>query len=123
MEQKDSLDGEYKKAGTVNDKLGMNITGLLPETTYYFRVAVYDIYGNKGEYSDELAVTTASDTESPVVSSLSPSPGYYSNVIPLKGTAVDNVGVTAFVYEISQDRENWTQITSIITDGAPKTAE
>ena len=48
VEKKDSPDGSYERYGTVSDKLGINITDLEPETTYYFRVAAYDIYGNRG---------------------------------------------------------------------------
>ncbi|MDQ2085050.1 fibronectin type III domain-containing protein [Herbivorax sp. ANBcel31] len=52
VEKKNSVGGSYERVGTVNDTLGMNVTDLETETTYYFRVAAYDIYGNKGEYSD-----------------------------------------------------------------------
>ncbi|MDQ2085047.1 fibronectin type III domain-containing protein [Herbivorax sp. ANBcel31] len=122
VEKKESLNDSYEKVGTVDDTLGMNVTGLDTETTYNFRVVAYDVYGNKGTYSDELEVSTTKDTEPPVIASLEPEPGYYANVIPLEGSAVDNVGVTAFVFEISEDMENWSDIEKIELGDAPKTA-
>lgn len=122
VEKKDSPDGSYERYGTVSDKLGINITDLEPETTYYFRVAAYDIYGNRGEYSDQIEATTTKDTAPPVVQSLLPEAGYYKEKISLKGSAVDNVGVAAFVFQISEDRENWTDIERIEIDPALKTA-
>ena len=122
VEKKNSPDASYERYGTVVDKLGMNITDLEPQTTYYFRVAAYDIYGNRGEYSDEIEATTTKDTQSPVVRALSPGAGYYKEKISLRGSAVDNVGVSAFVFQISEDMESWTDIEKIELDTAPKTA-
>ena len=122
VEKKDSSDGSYERYGTVSDKLGMVVSDLDPETTYYFRVAAYDIYGNRGEYSDPVEAVTTKDTEAPAIKSLSPKAGYYKEKIALRGSAVDNVGVSAFVFQISEDRENWTDIKSIEIDPALKTA-
>ena len=55
----------------------MVVSDLDPETTYYFRVAAYDIYGNRGEYSDPVEAVTTKDTEAPAIKSLSPKAGYY----------------------------------------------
>ncbi len=42
-------DGEFVTIGTESKILGMNITGLVPDTAYKFRVVGYDTLGNRGE--------------------------------------------------------------------------
>jgi hypothetical protein len=38
------------------------VAGLLPNTRYYFAVTAYDAYGNESGYSNEVSMTTPSDT-------------------------------------------------------------
>jgi len=120
VEQKDSADGEYRSIATVSAVLGHNVTGLQPESTYWFRVVAYDKLGNRGTPSDEIVVTTVVDTQSPAVTGLSPSPGYYSTVIPLRGSATDNVGLSSMKFQYSFDGTNWTDIAEVPFVNAPK---
>ena len=41
------------------------ITGLEPDTTYYFAATAYDAYGNESDYSEELTVSTATANSPP----------------------------------------------------------
>ncbi|MDP4181845.1 MAG: hypothetical protein Q8942_12220, partial [Bacillota bacterium] len=70
VEKKDSANGTYYSVGTSQTILGLNVNGLATETTYWFRVACYDILGNRGKESDEIQVTTLKDTIAPVVNSI-----------------------------------------------------
>ncbi|MDQ2085642.1 hypothetical protein RBH29_04235 [Herbivorax sp. ANBcel31] len=81
-----------------------------------------DIYGNKGEYSHEIEVSTLEDTNPPVITSVEPEAGRYANNIRLLGRATDDVGVKTFVFQISQDKINWSDIQNIDLTDEPKNA-
>ncbi|NLY43091.1 MAG: PKD domain-containing protein, partial [Clostridiaceae bacterium] len=113
VEKRDS-EGNFQSIGTVSTELGYNVTGLEPETTYIFRVVAYDRVGNRGIASDEVIVTTLPDTEVPVVTNISPAPGYYANEIRLRGTASDNVGISTFTFQYSRDLNTWLDLATIV---------
>ncbi|SHJ81849.1 RHS repeat-associated core domain-containing protein [Hathewaya proteolytica DSM 3090] len=113
VERKDGKDGKYKVIGKIYDTLGMNVTGLNEKTAYWFRVIAYDIFGNRGIESDEIMATTGNDITAPVITSLQPSPGYYSKVIPLKIGAKDDIAIKSIKIEISTDEKTWTEVAKI----------
>jgi len=96
--------------------LGVNITELTPETEYTFRVVAYDKYGNRGQESDEITVTTDNDTESPVVTSITPKPASFSDNIKVNITAKDTHKVKSLIIETSVDSKTWTEETTIVLD-------
>jgi len=121
VERKDTYEGEFKKVGTTNTTLGMNITGLSPDTVYWFRVVAYDKYGNRGKESEIYEVSTVSDNQAPVVTSLQPKPGRYSTSITVSATAVDDVGVRSLTIQTSKDNKVWTDIQTYTPASAQKT--
>ncbi|MBM7573675.1 fibronectin type III domain-containing protein [Aquibacillus albus] len=123
VEQKDEDTGLFNSIGKEYNTLGMHIDGLSPNSNYSFQVVAYDQYGNRGEASDVIEVTTTADTTSPVVTSLAPNPGYFDETIPLKGNVTDNVGVASFTFEYSTNQETWEEITTINLDGSKKTEQ
>jgi len=122
VERKDRPDGTFVCVGTVSDQLGLNVTGLASDTTYWFRVVAYDNLGNRGSVSDEIQVATAADNTAPVITGLSPSPGYFARQITLGATASDNVGVTSITFQNSTDLINWDDIVTLPLDYAPASA-
>ena len=119
VERKDSLNGEFKSVGTVNDTLGMQIKGLSCDSTYWFRVVGYDRLGNRGTPSDEIKVVTLSDLVAPVITSIGPAPGYYNSKIELSVNVQDNMGVQTFTFQISTDMRVWNDIITIQPEGSP----
>jgi fibronectin type 3 domain-containing protein len=113
VERKDTPDGEYRSIGKVYTTLGINVTGLNDNTEYSFRVAAYDKLGNRGIPSDEIKVTTTTDTEAPRITSIGPSPAYFNNTILLYGSASDDVAVKYFTFQMSRDLNSWTDIATM----------
>ena len=112
VERKDAENGTFQNIGKIETTLGMNVTGLAPDTTYWFRVAAYDRLGNRGQASPEVQAVTASDTQAPVIAALDPKPGRFSSAVTIRGTAADNVGVVTFTFQTSTDRNTWTDVMS-----------
>ena len=121
VERKDTVDGDFKSVGTTNTTLGMIVTGLEPDTTYWFRVVAYDRYDNRGEVSETLQVSTTSDAQSPVITSLRPKPGEFSTDINISGTASDNIGVTSFTFQMSRDMDTWIDVKTFTPSSVQKT--
>ena len=92
--------------------LGINITGLTPGGAYAYRVTAYDRLGNKGTPSEEITVSTQADTTEPVITKLSPAPGYYSKSIPLSVSAEDDYNIAGVRVEVSTNLINWTEVDS-----------
>lgn len=92
-------DKENVKSVNVHTTLGVNLTGLEPDSEYSVRVAAVDIYGNVGEYSDEFIFNTASDEIAPVIMSVKPAPGYYNSSIPLSIAAQDDFNTSAITIQ------------------------
>ena len=113
VERKDSIDGSYSNIGVVNDKLGMQVDNLKPDSTYWFKVTVWDIYGNKGVTSNEIEVKTLEDTIRPYITSIKPEPGYYSDIIPISVSARDNFAVETIIFQWSQDLSTWNDISTV----------
>lgn len=104
------INGEYKEIKKVSNARGVNITGLLPDTEYSFRVIAVDKQGNKGEASDVYTASTITDVTAPVITRISPSAGYHNNDISLNITAEDDYAVASLDIQISTDAANWTTI-------------
>ena len=105
--------GKFVTIGTESKILGMNITGLAPNTVYKFRVVGYDSLGNRGEVSDEIEVTTTADDVKPYITGFSPAQSSFRDSIEFKITAKDNHAVSSLALFYSSDRENWTPITTM----------
>ncbi|MBQ9906803.1 MAG: PKD domain-containing protein, partial [Oscillospiraceae bacterium] len=92
--------------------LGFNVSGLVPNTSYAFRVAAFDNSGNAGAYTEWLSVTTAADTTAPVISSQSPQPARFNASIPYSVTASDDYGIQKITLQYSVDRVHWADFES-----------
>ena len=115
VEQKNS-DGKWSSVSKTSSTLGVNLRGLVPETSYTYRVIGYDMYKNRGTASDEITITTLKDTISPKVTKLSPVPGYYKSSIPLQFTATDDYKVDSIDVQISKDKQNWESVSKLKPD-------
>lgn len=110
----EQLVGEtYQQIKTVNNALGVYITGLEPDTAYTYRVYAVDKYGNKGAASESLTVTTIADTTAPVISGISPAPGSYNGFIPMAFTVSDDRGVQSISVQISYNGSQWEELATI----------
>ena len=77
---------------------GVLLTGLTPNTTYYYEVTSADAAGNSATSAVSSFVTTVVDTTPPTVSLLAPAGGeslYTGSPYVIRWTATDDVGVTA----------------------------
>ncbi len=90
--------------------LGYNISGLSPNTEYRYRVKAVDAYGNDGEYSDWLTVTTTADVTAPVVITQSNNSGAYNSSVTYTATVKDDYAVSSVSIEYSTNKTDWTQI-------------
>ncbi|MDP4181798.1 MAG: PKD domain-containing protein, partial [Bacillota bacterium] len=112
-------DGSFASVGTVSTQRGIQFFGLQNNTTYVYRVCAYDRYGNRGEESDIISVTTTDDTTKPVITYLGPASNRYSGQILLEANIYDNVKVANAVLQMSRDKVKWTDInTSTVVSGA-----
>ncbi len=102
--------GSFVSITNVYSTLGVNLTALVPDTEYTYRVIAYDRYGNRGVESDELTVRTLADTMAPVITGISPSPGYYSSQIPVTVTAYDDSDISSITFQTSYDAMEWTDV-------------
>ena len=96
--------------------IGSNVTGLVPETTYTYRVRAYDQVGNIGEASASCTVTTEADTVAPVVTAYSPDRANTGKNISMKITAVDEYAVRSIRLQTSADAIEWTDLEGAATD-------
>lgn len=115
VEYKDS-DGNWSTAAVVNSTLGLNLSGLTPETSYTYRVVGYDIYGNRGTESDEITITTLKDTITPKVTRMTPAPGYFKSSISMQFTATDDHRVVSLDVQTSADKKNWDTVAHLDSD-------
>jgi fibronectin type 3 domain-containing protein len=123
VQRKDSPSGDYEYitssgglspdlslADKISTARGLQITGLQPEATYWFRVVAYDKLGNRGAYSDDLQVTTAGDTTPPWFNTFSPLPGMFSQAIAIEAGAADDVSVASVTIQYSSDQSTWSDL-------------
>jgi len=112
VEQKNS-DGTYSTVQDVSATLGVNFSGLKPDTEYIYRVVGYDKWNNRGIPSADLHTTTLSDTMAPVVTALRPLPGYYADTVPFSVTASDEFAVSGLRIQISRDTIEWEDVHTV----------
>lgn len=113
-------DGSFNVVQTITSTLGANVTGLLPNTTYHYRVVAYDRRGNTGQYSDVIEVITKSDTTSPVITQILPGPGYFNHQIDLKIKAEDDTAIQKMMIQVSEDSVSWDDVTELPFDGTQR---
>ena len=101
---------DYAQVGSTSKNLGMNITKLIPDTEYIYRVIGYDTNGNRGIESDNITVRTLPDEIAPVVSTLLPAAGYYNDHIDFSVTATDNYCTESITIQASTDKMTWTDL-------------
>ena len=116
VEQKNA-DGIYKSVGTTSTTLGMNITGLKPDSTYTYRVIAYDRFGNRGIPSEDIIVSTLVDEVAPWITGIGPSPSYFGEKISLWASAKDNASVASVKFQVSTDLNSWDDLT-VVTNSA-----
>ena len=103
--------GENKTVLNSNfNSLGYNVLNLTPDTEYSYRVKCVDQYGNEGEYTDWLTVTTTTDTTAPVVTSQSKNAGAYNKSVTYSATVKDDYAIKSIDIEYSYDKVTWTKI-------------
>ena len=110
VEMKNASTGEFSEYSRTSTKLGMNLSGLKPDTEYTFRVAAYDKTGNRGVVSDEIVFITLPDTTVPVITNIRPVPGYYNEQIPLNIRVWDDSAVGSIVIQVSNDLNIWKDV-------------
>lgn len=96
---------EKVSTATTSTTLGINLSGLVPETSYTIEVAAVDIYKNVGEYSEPFTFVTTSDTVAPIIAAFGPKPAYFNKSIPLTVTAQDDFNVASVTIQASQSNE------------------
>lgn len=106
----EKVDGKFVVKQSINDKRGCNFTNLVPESTYIYRVCAVDVYGNKGEYSDELTVVTPKDTSAPIVVAMKPTSAAVNNNVIVEVSTKDDYLVSAVELEYSYDGETWATV-------------
>lgn len=97
----------FKLIQKISNARGCNIKKAVPEKTYTYRVCAYDMYGNKGEYSKEITVTTQQDTFCPVVKDISPKQSAHNDKISVTVSVEDDHAVDYVEIQISPDAQSW----------------
>jgi fibronectin type 3 domain-containing protein len=110
--ERKSADGTYAAVEDHLETLGTNILNLQPNTSYTYRVVAYDQQGNRGTPSEEITVSTLSDTTAPVVTAIAPGPGSHAQSIPLSVTAEDDYDLASITLQISRDKSSWEDVYS-----------
>ncbi|MBQ1649303.1 MAG: hypothetical protein II047_12730, partial [Bacteroidales bacterium] len=103
-------DGSYVKVVEVYRTLGASIYGLTPGTEHTYRVAGVDIHGNRGSYSEDITAVTKADATEPVITSIRPVSGYYSDFIPVSVVAKDDYNVKSITLQSSADGLHWDNV-------------
>jgi len=109
--------GIFNLVGRVSNRRGIVLDGLKPNTSYTYRVCAYDIYGNRGQVSDEICVRTSEDVSIPVVRYLGPASDRYSQSIMLSANIYDDTSIASVLFQVSTDNVNWTDIHYIENSG------
>lgn len=114
-------DGEYEWAAQTSATNGVNIRNLTPESEYTFRVIAYDRFGNRGEESDPITISTEPDTFEPVITDFTPYSGYFKEVIPLKFTVSDDYLINSIKIQTSPDEIEWSDAVTLKAKTPSKT--
>lgn len=107
--------GVYTNSVDVGNVTNYTITGLADDTTYYFAATSYDSNGVESDFSNEIAVKTASSgTNQPA--SIAPPPA--QNVSDTGQFTFNVSGVSNYMYavQVSTDLLNWV---AVQTNAAP----
>ncbi len=91
----------------------LSSTGLLPSTSYSYRVRASDAAGNLSPYAGTATATTLSDTQAPTApANLTATPTSATQINLAWTAATDNVGVTSYLIERCQGAgcSNFAQI-------------
>ncbi len=109
---------DEKNVGTVKayTTLGVNLTGLVPDTEYVVEAAAVDIYGNTGAYSEPFTFKTVSDEKAPIIASFAPAPNYFSKEIPVEITAQDDYSTASVTIQSASSNAKdakWTDLTTV----------
>ena len=106
-------DGSWTAIQRADSTLGVNISGLSPETKATYRVVAYDVYGNRGTESDPIEASTTKDMTAPVISAISPEAMRCKGTISMQFTVSDDTGVDALLIQTSRDKSAWTELASL----------
>lgn len=106
-------DGSWTAIQRADSTLGVNISGLSPETKATYRVVAYDVYGNRGTESDPIEASTTKDMTAPVISDISPEAMRCKGTISMQFTVSDDTGVDALLIQTSRDKSAWTELASL----------
>lgn len=117
VEERKAGEETFEICQDVYTTLGANVINLVPGTEHFYRVVAYDRYGNRGIPSEEISVSTQKDTNSPVITSITPDPGYYRDEIPLTIQTQDDAGVEKVIIQISSNGVLWTDVEEIQAEG------
>ena len=118
VEQKNE-DGTFTEVGTTKDATGLHVQKLMPDKEYTFRVVGYDDIGNRGEESDEITLSTKSDTISPAITAFYPESKAFNSKIDISIFATDNAAVSSVKLRYSYDSGDdkvWYDIAEITAD-------
>ena len=105
--------GNWEREQEVKGRLYYEISGLMPETAYSYRVCAYDAYGNRGEVSDIWSFVTEKDMQGPYITSVGPEEGTYINFTSLGMVATDDVKLNYGVFSYSYDGETYHEIKKV----------
>ena len=118
VEQKNE-DGTFTEVGTTKDATGLHVQKLMPDKEYTFMVVGYDDIGNRGEESDEITLSTKSDTISPAITAFYPESKAFNSKIDISIFAADNAAVSSVKLRYSYDSGDdkvWYDIAEITAD-------
>ena len=103
-------DGSWTAIQRADSTLGVNISGLSPETKATYRIVAYDLYGNRGTESDPIEASTTKDMTAPVISAISPEAMRCKGTISMQFTVSDDTGVDSLLIQTSRDKSAWTEL-------------
>jgi fibronectin type 3 domain-containing protein len=113
VEKKGPNEAEFKSIGGDITSPKVNVTGLVRESVYQFRVVAYDERGNRGTPSEVISVTTIYDVVAPAISEITPGSGSFDDLVQVTVKATDNIGIVGMKLQYSLDRVEWADIETV----------
>ena len=110
---------KYSEVGRTSQTTGFHVENLKPNTEYTFRVVGYDNIGNRGEESDEITLSTKSDSIAPVIASFYPASNSFNSKINFDIKVSDNDAVSGLKLRYSYDKaedKNWIDLANITAE-------